>query len=279
MAELKPLKSGYYIWTYLPSQPAAAIFAILFIVSSLAHIWFLVQRRTWFCIVLTIGCIMEALGFAIRIQAHDNTDKLMPYIIQNLFILLAPIFFAATIYMTLSRVIRSVPHGASCSMITPQKLTRVFVTGDILSLVIQGNSTPLTIIANGKYAKYSNYVVMLGLLLQLVMFAVFGITAMVFHKRYSRRSSLAGNDLWRKQIHMLYVVSVLIMVRSIYRMIEYATGTTGYLMTHEWALYLFDATLMWIATVVFLIYYPSQLAAKMADPDDSQYISLYPRKP
>ena len=60
---------------------------------------------------------------------------------------------------------------------------------------------------------------------------------------------------------MLYAVSLLIMVRSIFRIIEYAQGYTGYSLSHEWTLYVFDTLLMWLVTVIFAWRYPSELNA------------------
>jgi len=54
-----------------------------------------------------------------------------------------------------------------------------------------------------------------------------------------------------------YVVSALILVRSIYRLIEYKYGYDGYIMTHEWFEYIFDALLMFIAMVVMNVYHPA----------------------
>lgn len=64
---------------------------------------------------------------------------------------------------------------------------------------------------------------------------------------------------WRKQLYVLYLVSILIMIRSVFRIVEYLQGTDGYIMTHEAFLYIFDATMM-IATVVILnVIHPSQI--------------------
>ncbi|KAH8586551.1 RTA1 like protein-domain-containing protein [Bisporella sp. PMI_857] len=205
MSQLKPFKPGYYIWKYLPSKPAAAIFAILFLGISVLHLWRLCRRRAWFCIALTAGAIIECIGFGVRIKAYDDTSKLGTYIMQSAFILLAPILFSASIYITFSRIIRSVPNGESCSVTTPRKLTRFFVFGDILSLLIQ--------------------------VLQVAMFGLFALTSIVFHRRYQR--NYLGQPLWKQQIYMLYIVSLFIMIRSIYRVIEFSQGQDGYLISHE----------------------------------------------
>ena len=59
---------------------------------------------------------------------------------------------------------------------------------------------------------------------------------------------------------MLYTVSALILVRCIYRVIEYIQGEQdGYLFTHEWSIYVLDASLMVGAMAVFWVWHPNVL--------------------
>lgn len=74
--------------------------------------------------------IVEAIGYIARATAYNQTASLMPYIIQNLFILVAPALFAASIYMTLGRIIRVV-NALHLSLIKPTRLTKTFVLGDV----------------------------------------------------------------------------------------------------------------------------------------------------
>lgn len=59
----------------------------------------------------------------------------MPFAMQNSIILLSPVLFTAFVYMTLGRVIRVV-KGERHSVFRPDRLTQLFVSGDILSLVV-----------------------------------------------------------------------------------------------------------------------------------------------
>ena len=58
-----------------------------------------------------------------------------------------------------------------------------------------------------------------------------------------RFASGAGPSSWKKHHYTLYAVSGLIMARSIFRVIEYAMGQKGYLLSHEWTMYTFDSLL------------------------------------
>lgn len=57
----------------------------------------------------------------------------------------------------------------------------------------------------------------------------------------------------------LYFVSLFILVRSLFRVIEYVQGQNGYLLRHEVFLYVFDAVLMTGAMVVLNVVHPAQV--------------------
>lgn len=61
---------------------------------------------------------------------------------------------------------------------------------------------------------------------------------------------------------MLYAVSVLIFIRSVFRIVEYGFGTDGYPLRHEWTLYTFDSVPMAIVAGVFWWWFPSVLVTK-----------------
>jgi hypothetical protein len=127
-----------------------------------------------------------------------------------------------------------------------------------------------------------------GLFVQLIFFGLFIVVSGVFHyrlvrdiplkKRYSplsmfrsRRSrsithtssTLSRASLselpWKRQLYNLYIASALIMVRSIFRVVEYIGGNAGYLLSHEVYLYVFDALLMFFVMILFNWVHPSQV--------------------
>ena len=72
-----------------------------------------------------------------------------------------------------------------------------------------------------------------------------------------RFQNIGGASLWKKHLYPLYIISGLIMVRSIFRVIEYAMGSKGYLLSHEWSMYIFDSLLMFAVTVIWAVRHPS----------------------
>lgn len=158
--------------------------------------------------------------------------------------------------MILGRLIRSV-RAEKFSIININWLTRAFVVGDILSFAVQGSSVGLSITGHNTGAKA---VIIVGLLIQIVSFGLFGVTAAVFHRRitaFPTSESLNPNNMWRQSLQMLYASSALIMVRSIFRLIEYIAGQSGYLLQHEWTMYVFDSVPMLVVMIIFYVRYPN----------------------
>lgn len=71
--------------------------------------------------------------------------------------------------------------------------------------------------------------------------------------------SLAHFLSWKKHIYALFGTSVLIMVRSVFRAIEYLQGSNGYILSREAYLYVFDAMLMLAVMVIFHFLHPSEV--------------------
>jgi hypothetical protein len=283
MAELQQYKKGYYLWRYVPSLAAAALFVLLFLAITVAHFWRLFRTRMWFCLPFAIGGFCkstnrcdenlkahrhkgEFIGYCARASAYSQTGKLMPYVIQNMFILLPPALFAASIYMTLGRIIRSV-RGEIYSIIRVDWLTKLFILGDVLAFMVQGSAAGLMVTGNN--ATLGERIVVAGLLIQVIMFGLFAVTAIIFHVRFQRYSVGAiayGEEIpWKQSLIILYAVSALIMVRSIFRVAEYVMGQDGYPLNNEWTLYVFDSVLMLVVMVIFFIWYPSRLRPATSD--------------
>ncbi|KAH7111516.1 RTA1 like protein-domain-containing protein [Dactylonectria estremocensis] len=272
---VKPLSSGVYLWRYVPNQLLAILFLILFMATFVYICWKVWRTRARFCIVFAIGCFMQMVGYGVRAAVKNDTDQLMPYCIQTMFILTAPVHFAATIYMMLGRVILHA-GGAQHSPLKPSKITLIFVLGDIFSFSVQGGGSGLSVIQNVELSKWSTRIVVIGLMIQIIIFGLFCVLAIIWHRRMrlapvSPIARIAGDSPdfihWEADLWMLYSVSLLIMVRSVFRVVEYCQGHTGYALSHEWTLYVFDAALMFAAAVIFCWRFPGHLG-KLARKDD-----------
>jgi hypothetical protein len=123
-----------------------------------------------------------------------------------------------------------------------------------------------------KLALAGEKIVIAGLALQVATFIVFLIASIDFHIRMNRKTQfLASTETivdWRKMLWILYSVSALILFRCTFRLVEYAMGNAGYLIAHEWTLYVFDAVPMFLVLVLLLVLQPSKYVSQGTDKVD-----------
>jgi hypothetical protein len=215
----------YVLWPYRPTTAAGVIAAIVFFAITGVHTWRLVKNRTWFCIPFVIGGLFEAIGYAARAAAHNDTESKTPYIIQSILILVAPILFAASVYMILGRLILRT-DSASYSIIRASWVTKIFVTGDILCFFIQSGGAGMLVKAKDADGfKTGENIILGGLILQILIFTFFVVVASIWHRRLNAQPTAAASEIpWNKYIMFLYAASVFITVRNLCRVIEYAMG-------------------------------------------------------
>jgi hypothetical protein len=82
----------------------------------------------------------------------------------------------------------------------------------------------------------------------------------LFHLRIRRRPTQKSQELaapWKKLLWALYITSLFIMVRSVFRVAEYVTGKDGSLQSREIWIYIFDALLMALVSIIFNVVHPS----------------------
>lgn len=152
----------FALYRYTPSIPAAVVFAAVFLIVTILHCIRLWRYHTYFFVPFIIGllceyhpdqwletawhwtwrlmectcAIVECAGYIARIFSHFDTKALGPYIVQTMLILVAPPLFAASIYMTLGRVIVAL-NCHKYSIVPVRFLTKIFVVGDVISFLLQ----------------------------------------------------------------------------------------------------------------------------------------------
>jgi hypothetical protein len=85
--------------------------------------------------------------------------------------------------------------------------------------------------------KTGENVIILGLIVQILFFGFFVAVSVVFHKRMidnPTSAAMATTVDWRRYMLVLYFASALIMIRCLYRVIEYIEGSDGVLQGHEY---------------------------------------------
>ncbi|KAL6907375.1 RTA1 protein [Trichoderma evansii] len=255
----------FKLYHYDPTVAGAAVMLILFFGATALHFWQMIRTRCWFLIPLATGGIFEVIGYAARCKSGQESPNwtLGPYIIQSILLLVAPSLFAATIYMELGRIVTLI-DGEGHILISKRWITKIFVGGDVLSFVIQGSGGGYQAAGSLEALQNGAKVIIVGLFVQLLFFGFFIVVAVAFNLSIRRAPTGRSNSHipWKKHFMVLYVVSLLIMVRSVFRAIEYLQGFDGYLLSHEAYLYIFDAVLMFLVMVLFNYIHPSEIISR-----------------
>jgi hypothetical protein len=202
--------------------------------------------------------------------------------------------------MMLGRIILAT-DGEAHSLIRKKWLTKIFVAGDVLSFFMQGGGKKTLpfpiyhfvaavcgdsfcgrleadmmmcigggIMASGTVSAVNTgeKIIIGGLVVQLLFFGCFVVTGIIFHLRMRRvpTATVSASHYipWERQLMSLYGASMLILVRCIFRLIEYAQGNDGYLISHEVFLYVFDAVLMFATMALMAWIHPSEITALLA---------------
>lgn len=126
-----------------------------------------------------MGCFSEVIGYIARAPLSTKQERLMPFIIQSTFVLIAPTLMAASAYVLFGRLLVLL-DCTSLSIIPSRHNTTIFVTGDILSL-LQAGGGELSV--KQSMATLGKGIVIVGLIIQLLLFTLFIVTEVRFSWR------------------------------------------------------------------------------------------------
>jgi hypothetical protein len=283
-----PVLNGTQIivfYHYNPNKHAAYVFMALFALCLIGHLVYLFRLRAWYFTPLLIGGVgkpahppaavflpttywrsaltpAEVAGYYGRAWSSTNPNKLGPWILQNFLLLSAAPLIAATIYMTLSRLVTALGAGEH-SLIRPSWISKIYVLADIACLGSQIAGTVLPASGDETVIQTSRNVVLGGLVAQIIALGFFVFMTWHARRRIGREKVRVLLDdpaiNWESQFRVLEAATALVMLRSIVRGVEYAQGESGFVVRHEVFIYVFDAAAMVLVMGAFLVLHPSRL--------------------
>jgi RTA1 like protein. len=120
-----------------------------------------------------------------------------------------------------------------------------------------------------------------GLVVQLLFFGFFVLVSAIFHWRAKKQPEYIhassgrsrGSETrmtWEAIMWALYTACLLILVRSVFRVVEFVEGNNGFIMRREYLLCIFDACLMSLTGLVLIIVYPGSFMSKGGNKRDSE---------
>ncbi|TAQ87507.1 hypothetical protein B7494_g4162 [Chlorociboria aeruginascens] len=276
-----PGKNGYIPewacnsnYNYNPSFAAAVVFAVLFGLTTFCHIYQAGTYKKWrLCWVVIMGSAWEFASFAIRSAGtrHQQSNPLA-YASQIL-VLLAPMWVNAFDYMVMGRMIHFFAPNRKIWGIPGIQIGKIFVWLDILSFFTQvGGGIMISPGASESTLMTGIHVYMGGIGFQQFCILIFTSIAIRFFfvmRKPERNLNVPAHQVldgrptnWRSLLYALFGSLVLIMIRIIFRMVEFAKGldpSKNPIPYHEAYFLLLDALPMFFSIATMNAVHPGRI--------------------
>ncbi|KAI0852677.1 RTA1 like protein-domain-containing protein [Daldinia vernicosa] len=234
---------------YPPSAAAGAIFFVIHLgslIACLVYSFYLAERNRWleFSIPISIGCLLECIGYAMRIGSSADPWNVSLYAASTTFIIIPPAFISAAIYLTIPEAIKIL--GTEHSPINVSRyalLTLIDVIGFIFQFIglIISFSDLSSDTGLGHNARVGSPIIATGMVIQaislIIYIMLFGIVLF--------RAAIANSQFGYTTFHpvhgfvpmahrfkfflaMLLVSAMCLFARALYQAIVLANGLESY---------------------------------------------------
>ena len=236
---------------FYPSNALSITALCLFTVVSLTVFAMTIKTRQWFMVIATIVGLLEAAGYACRIYMTKK-PVFGAFVCMQCFLIISPSFLALVQYITLGKVVRLVQQRFPDRrlLVKPKLVIWGFFVIEIIALTCQGAGAGLSVNSDGvnQNAQSGRALLIVGLVALVVLIGCYGITSV-----YVARSPLyAIKDSYnlRRLFPALFACTGLLLIRNIFRLVEFCQGFYGGIAKHEGYFYGFDALVVFLHLVV-----------------------------
>jgi hypothetical protein len=215
------------IYGYTPNLAGNTILLVFFALCCILQVIIGIRTRIRaFTAVVATACLLEAVGYGARLLMYQNPWSDSGFKIQLVFLILAPSFLAAGVYLTLKHLVLYI--GQENSRLPPSLYTWIFIGCDALSIVIQAIGGGIAASTTGHLLDTGNSLMIAGIAIQVVTMSFCALLAVdfalsVFRSSTSRgsRKSAGTEKAARRYFHFYLISSAMafttILIRCIYR--------------------------------------------------------------
>jgi hypothetical protein len=220
------------IYGYAPSLASNTVLLVIFSLCFLLQLaLYLPKDNRTFTIVVSFGCLLEAVGYGARLMMNNNPWNDAGFKIQLVLLILAPSFLAAGLYLTLKRLVQY--FGPENSRLPPGLYTWIFIGCDALSIVIQAVGGGIAASATGGLLDTGNSLMIAGIAVQVATMFLCALLAVDFTFKAIKTSNprnIKGDDCIHRpsgRLLNLYLLSVAtafvtVFIRCVYRYVPNA---------------------------------------------------------
>ena len=248
------------VWLYAPNKVLPIIFAVLFFISSVFQAYQTFRFKSWSTtLLLPLAGFCFTAGLAVREAGAYDYTSLAFVIASNILVLTGPVIYAGALYFILGRTLYYISW---LSPIHPGRVITTFSALDAVCeiLIGQGASRVANTELSESQRKLGESLMKASLILQAALFAGYYALAIVFHIRAKRAGVL--NKKLRIVLYTIYISAAFITIRCIYRAVEYFLGFTGYVYSHEVFFWVFDASAIFLDSLLLNVFHPARYLPK-----------------
>jgi len=273
------LTSPYH---YTPTQSVTLIFLVLFAISTTLHlaeaIWF---RIWWLLPTAVLAGIGEVIGWVARYWSSRNVLNGNAFLMQITTTIIAPTPLLAANFIIFAQLTRLL--GVQYSRLSPKLYARIFLTCDIIALVVQGTGGGIASSASTQSGSNLGGNIMLGgIVFQLVSLIIFICLATEYMIRfltdrpfqaaastsYGSAATLVRRRPWNSKLKLAVIglsfSSTVIFIRSVYRTIELADGWSGRIIETQVYFNVLDGAMIVLAMYTLNFFHPGFLLSDSA---------------
>lgn len=227
--------------SYTPSFALCIVAIILFALNTLIHTVQLLRYKVYYFTPLALACLLETFGYIFRCLSSKNDPyNIIWFVVQYFLVVVAPVFISTSIYVCISRLIAwasSIGYAADVRWwLKPKLILWGFVAADVVTTVMQiaGAALVGSSESNGRDPTTGNHILLAGLALQTFSFFVFLAILLLVRLSLARdqgvKMAVRSKDPFMLAI---LVASLLVYLRTVFRLAETAQGLYGSISTNE----------------------------------------------
>ncbi|OAL51210.1 RTA1-domain-containing protein [Pyrenochaeta sp. DS3sAY3a] len=258
---------------YRPTLAGNIVYMVCLFALLGGQMYFGIRHKTWtYFGTVCLGIVGEIVGYIGRVMLNINPFRMNNFLLNLIPLTIAPALLTAGIYLCLGRVITAV--GSENSRLKPKLYTYIFISCDLLALVLQAIGGGIAATSRSTKASRTGVDIMIaGLISQVVTMAFFLAIWADFALR-ARRNKKSGSlsrtqpplyDQLRSTKNFtffqwsLFTATILIFIRCVYRVAELWDGFNGELANDEVTFMIFEGPMIILAVTAMTLFHPGRV--------------------
>ena len=256
MSTVAPAPSILYdIYDYFHFIPAKGIMYLalaLFALATLLCLASTIYTRRWYMLIAVGVGIAEIIGYSFRL-AMVHKPQYGIYVGMQCLLIIPPSFLALVEYITLGKVVKLAQESNPniSTFLKPKLIQWCYFVAEIGSLSLQGAGAGLSVSQKGvnDTAATGKTLLLVGLAFLVAIIICFLLNALFVSVK--KEYGVWQNRHLTRLFIVLYTSTALLLIRNVFRLVEFASGFYGDIAVKEKYFYGFDGLMVVLIMFIF----------------------------